>query len=184
MSDISLEETARELLEQTTGLKDDKHGAKTPARFIKMLKEMTTPEEFSFTTFDNEEGVDEIVTVENIPFVSLCNHHVVPFVGLAHVGYIPGDKLVGLSKFARVVRHYAKGLQVQERLTMQISDYLMENLNPVGVAVVLEAEHMCMTIRGVQTPGTRTTTSSMKGVFREEANYARIEFLSLIGKGR
>lgn len=179
---LSLEETARLLLEQTTGLKDDKHGTKTPQRFIAMLRELTTPDEFEFTTFDNEDGVDEIVTVENIPFVSLCNHHVVPFVGVAHIGYIPDRKLVGLSKFARVVRHYAKALQVQERLTQQVANFLMEQLDPLGVAVVLEAEHMCMTIRGVQTPGTRTTTSAMMGVFSDHERTAKMEFMRLIGK--
>lgn len=181
-SQLSAEEAARVLLTKTTGLREDNHGQKTPARFVKMLRELTTPEEFEFTTFPNEDAVDEIVTVQDIPFVSLCNHHVVPFVGLAHVGYIPGDHLVGLSKFARVVRHYAKSLQVQERLTQQVADYLERELQPAGVAVVLEAEHMCMTIRGVQTPGTKTTTSSMKGAFADHSKTAKDEFLRIIGK--
>jgi len=178
----SLEEAARVVLQQTTGLTDDDHGGKTPQRFVSMLKELTTPEEFEFTVFPNTDKVDEIVTVANIPFVSLCNHHVVPFVGVAHVGYIPDQKIVGLSKFARVVRYYSKGLQVQERLTQQVAEYLMENLNPLGVAVIMEAEHMCMTIRGVQTPGTKTTTSAMLGVFGEHDRTAKMEFMRLVGK--
>lgn len=181
LDQLSEEEAARALLEKTTGWKDDDHGSKTPQRFASMLRELTTPEEFEFTTFPSE-GSDEIIAVQDIPFVSLCNHHVVPFVGLAHIGYIPSDKLVGLSKFARVVRHYSKALQVQERLTTQIADFLMENLDPMGVAVILEAEHMCMTIRGVQTPGTKTTTSAMRGVFSDHDRTAKNEFLRLIGK--
>lgn len=179
---ISPEEAARMLLEQTTGLNGDSHGLNTPKRFVAMLRELTTAPEFEFTVFPNEDGVDEIVTVQDIPFVSVCNHHVVPFVGVAHIGYIPNAKLVGLSKFARVVRYYSKRLQVQERLTQQVADYLMENLDPLGVAVILEAEHMCMTIRGVQTPGTKTTTSAMKGVFADHDKTAKDEFLRLIGK--
>ena len=180
-SELSAEEAARVLLTQTTGLKEDKHGQKTPQRFVAMLKELTTPDEFEFTTFDND-GCDEIVVVKDIPFVSVCNHHVVPFIGVAHIGYIPNEKLVGLSKFARVVRHFAKQLQVQERLTQQVADYLMEHLDPIAVGVVMEAEHMCMTIRGVQTPGTKTTTSAMKGVFADHDRTAKMEFMRLIGK--
>jgi GTP cyclohydrolase I len=178
----SPEESATLLLAQTTGWKDDSHGHETPARFVAMLKEMTTPPDIKWKTFPNEEKVDEIVTVQDIPFVSLCNHHVVPFVGLAHIGYIPGDCLVGLSKFARVVRHYAHALQVQERLTSQIAEFLEDSLKPAGVAVVIEAEHMCMTIRGVQTPGTKTTTSKMTGAFMDHNKTAKDEFLRLIGK--
>jgi GTP cyclohydrolase I len=182
-SSLSAEEAARVLLEKTTGLNTDgPHGSKTPQRFVRMLEELTTPEPFEFTTFPNEDGVDEIVVVRDIPFVSVCNHHVVPFVGKAHIGYIPDGWLVGLSKFARVVRYYAKSLQVQERLTQQVADYLQDELTPVGVAVVMEAEHMCMTIRGVQTPGTYTITSAMKGVFADHEKTAKAEFMRLIGK--
>lgn len=178
---FSDEEAARVLLRQTTGLDTTtEHGRKTPQRFAAMLRELTTPDEFEFTTFPNDEGVDEIVVVRNIPFVSLCNHHVVPFTGLAHVGYIPDQKIVGLSKFARVVRYFAKALQVQERLTNQVADYLCEHLDPVGVAIVMEAEHMCMTIRGVQTPGTMTLTSAMRGVFSDHTRTAKAEFMHLV----
>jgi GTP cyclohydrolase I len=179
---ISEKEAARILLQKTTGLKMDEHGAKTPERFVKMLRELTTPEPFDFTVFPNNEGVNEIVVVRDIPFVSVCNHHVVPFVGVAHVGYVPDQKIVGLSKLARVVRHFARRLQVQERLTQDVANYLMEQLCPLGVAVVMEAEHMCMTIRGVQTPGTRTLTSAMCGVFADHERTAKREFMGLIGK--
>jgi len=178
---MPLEQAARLVLEQTTGLDVDDHGADTPKRFIRMLRELTSPEPFNFTTFPNDKGSQEMVVVQDIPFVSLCNHHVVPFVGVAHVGYIPNDRLVGLSKLARVVRHYAKSLQVQERLTQQIADRLVEELEPLGVAVVLKAEHMCMTIRGVQTPGTKTTTSAMLGVFSDHDRTAKAEFMQIIG---
>lgn len=172
---------AATLLSQTTGLDtSDDHGRDTPKRFVKMLRDLTTPEDFTFTTFPNSDDVDEIVLVENIPFVSVCNHHVVPFVGIAHIAYIPDQKIVGLSKFARVVKHYAKRLQVQERLTHQIADYLEENLDPIGVAVIMKAEHMCMTIRGVQTPGTLTTTSSMRGVFGDHDRTAKMELMQML----
>lgn len=181
-SSLSPEEAARVLLTKTTGLDiSDDHGSRTPERFVRMLKELTTPEEFEFTTFPND-GVDEIITVRDIPFVSVCNHHVIPFVGKAHIGYIPDEYIVGLSKFARVVRYYSRRLQVQERLTQQIADFLEDELCPLGVAVVLEAEHMCMTVRGVQTPGSLTITSAMKGVFSDHDRTAKSEFMRLIGK--
>lgn len=181
--DLSVEEAAEYVLQRSTGLKSDDHGRGTAARFVRMLSELTTPEEFEFTCFPNEDKVDEMVIVKDIPFVSVCNHHIVPFVGVAHIGYIPDKKIVGLSKFARVVRFYAKQLQVQERLTDQVANFLEENLAPVGVAVVMEAEHMCMTIRGVQTPGSKTITSSMKGVFGDHERTAKAEFLNRINHG-
>lgn len=176
---ISAEEAARILLEKTTGWVDDEHGNRTPQRFASMLRELTTPEDFAFTTFPAE-GADEMVVLHDIPFVSVCNHHIVPFVGKAWVGYIPDQKLVGLSKLARVVQHYARSLQVQERLTKQVADRLMEELNPLGVAVLMKAEHFCMTIRGVKTPGTMTTTSAMLGVFSDHERTAKAEFLQII----
>ena len=183
--DLSAEEAARVLLENTTGLKsDDGHGDDTPKRFVRMLKTLTTPEEFEFTCFDNTEGNDEMVLQQDITFVSLCNHHVLPFIGRAHVAYIPGAKIVGLSKLARVVRYYAAGLQVQERLTSQIADRLEQELDPLGVAVVLQAEHTCMTIRGVKAPGSYTTTSAMRGVFSDHTRTAKAELFQLIGQAR
>ena len=178
---ISEEAAARVLLEKTTGLKNDVHGENTPKRFAAMLRELTTPQDFEFTTFPAED--QDMIVMHDIPFVSVCNHHVIPFVGKAWIGYIPNQKIVGLSKLARCVQYYAKNLQVQERLTRQIAEYLMENLDPLGVAVVLEAEHFCMTIRGVQTPGTITTTSKMTGVFEDHDRTAKAEFMAIIGKG-
>jgi GTP cyclohydrolase I len=132
------------------------------------------------TTFPNDEGYDELVLVRDIPFHSLCEHHLLPFSGVAHVGYLPADRIVGLSKLARVVDHFARGLQVQERLTKQIGDWLDDELAPKGVGVVLEAEHLCMSLRGVQADGSRTVTSSLHGLIRDDAR-TRSEFLDLTG---
>jgi GTP cyclohydrolase I len=181
-SQLSAEEAAQVLLEQTTGLNaDSPHGANTPKRFARMLKELTTPEDFEFTTFDAD-GMQDMIVMQDIPFVSLCNHHIVPFIGVAHIAYVPRHKMVGLSKLARTVRYHSKALQVQEKLTHDIADYLVGHLDPLGVGVVMEAEHMCMTIRGVQTPGTKTTTSTMRGVFADHNRTAKAEFMSIIGK--
>lgn len=156
------------------------HGRGTSARFVKMMMELTTPEEFNFTTFDNTEHVDEMIIIQNIPFYTLCNHHVIPFFGEAHIAYIPDKDIAGLSKFARTVKYFAKGLWVQEHLTTEIADYLEEKLEPLGIAIVMKAEHLCMTMRGVQTPGALTTTSAMRGVFLDPTKGARNEFLTLI----
>ena len=155
----------------------------TPRRVAAMYRELLTPEAFTFTTFENTAEYDELVLVRDIPFVSLCAHHLLPFSGHAHVAYLPGDRIVGLSKLARVVKHFAKALQVQERLTKQVAELIQDELAPKGVGVVLEAEHQCMTIRGVQAAGTRTVTSAMHGLLR--TNLAtREEFLSLTGVSR
>jgi GTP cyclohydrolase I len=130
------------------------------------------------TTFANEEGYDELVVVRDIPFHSLCMHHLLPFHGTATVAYIPGERIIGLSKLARVVDLFARDLQVQERLTKQVAGWLELRLKPKGVGVVLHAEHMCMSLRGVQKPGTRTTTSALHGLIREDAR-TRAEFLAL-----
>lgn len=180
---ISSEEAARVLLEKTTGLTNDEHGLETPRRFAAMLKELTTPEEFKFTTFSSD-GADEMIVLDGIPFVSVCNHHVVPFVGVAHIGYVPNGQMAGLSKFVRCVHFWAKRLQVQERLTVQIADHIEEVLHPLGVAVVLKAEHMCMAVRGVGTPGVITTTSAMRGVFADHSRTAKAEFLQMLPKGK
>ena len=126
------------------------------------------------------EGYDEIVAVSTIPFYSLCEHHLLPFHGVAHVAYLPAERILGLSKFARLVNLYARRLQLQERLTAQVAAHLERALEPRGVGVVLQAEHLCMAMRGVQTPGTRTTTSVMLGRFRE-SDAARAEVLGLLG---
>jgi GTP cyclohydrolase I len=158
----------------------NEHIAETPRRFVQMLQQMTSPEPFEFTTFDTEH--DEMVVVRDIDFVSLCAHHIVPFIGKAHIGYIPRGQLCGLSKIARTVRFEAATLTVQEDLTARIANFLELKLVPHGVAVVLEAEHMCMALRGVKAPGALTTTSKMTGAFADHTRLARSEFLQLIGR--
>ncbi len=143
-------------------------------------EEFLTPEPFVPTTFPNDEGYDELVLVRDIPFHSLCEHHLLPFSGIAHVGYLPASRILGLSKLARVVEHFARGLQVQERLTKQIGDWLDARLAPKGVGVVLEAEHLCMSLRGVEAVGSKTVTSSLHGLVRDDAR-TRAEFLDLTG---
>ena len=145
------------------------HLADTPRRVAESFTEMLTPREFDLTTFPNDEDYDELVLARNIPVQSLCEHHMLPFTGVAHVGYLPGDRILGLSKLARVVELFARDLQVQERLTVQVANWLQEHLAPKGVGVVIEAEHMCMSLRGVQASGSRTFTSSAQGVLREDA---------------
>jgi GTP cyclohydrolase I len=153
----------------------------TPRRMAAMYAELLTPAEFSATTFPNDGGYDELVVATAIPFHSLCEHHLLPFVGVAHVGYLPGERIIGLSKLARVVDRFARRLQVQERLTTQVADWLDDTLAPRGVGVVLEAEHLCMSLRGVQKPGSRTITSALHGLVRDDAR-TRQEFLALTGE--
>jgi GTP cyclohydrolase IA len=150
----------------------------TPRRMAAALGELLTPQPFRATTFPNDGGYDELVVARAIPFHSLCMHHLLPFHGVAHVGYLPGDRILGLSKFARVVELFARDLQIQERLTVQIADWLQEHLAPKGVGVVLEAEHMCMSLRGVQKFGARTVTSALHGLVRDDPR-TRQEFLAL-----
>ena len=158
----------------------------TPRRIAKMYKEIfsgykQSPAQILETNFD--EGHNEMVILKDIPFHSMCEHHMVPFHGVAHVGYLPNfGKVVGLSKLARLVECFAKRLQIQERLTTQIAHSIMEHLNPLGAMVVIEAEHLCMSMRGVQKPGTVTVTSAIRGAFAEKDNPARQEFLELIGR--
>jgi GTP cyclohydrolase I len=167
-----------ELLESLDVDLDDDSLRETPRRVAAAYAELLTPLEFEVTTFPNTEGYDELVVARNIPFASLCEHHLIPFVGVATVAYLPGDRIVGLSKLARVVEHFARRLQVQERMTVQIADWLEAELDPKGVGVVLDAEHFCMTIRGVQKPGARTTTSALRGRVRDDAR-TRAELLAL-----
>ena len=150
----------------------------TPRRVAAAYAEMLTPRPFNATTFPNDEGYDELVLARAIPFSSLCEHHLLPFVGVAHVGYIPGERILGLSKLARVVELFARRLQVQERMTVQIAGWLQDHLEPKGVGVVLEAEHMCMSLRGVRLPGSSTTTSALHGLLRDDAR-TRQEFFAL-----
>jgi GTP cyclohydrolase IA len=161
---------------------DDEHLQETPRRVAAALGEMLTPQSFNLTTFPNDEGYDELVLARDIPFHSLCQHHMLPFVGVAHVGYLPGDRILGLSKLARVVDHFARGLQVQERLTKQVADRLQDELDPKGVGVVLEAEHLCMSLRGVRASGSRTVTSALHGLLRSDQR-SRAELFALAGVG-
>ena len=154
------------------------HLADTPRRVAESFTEMLTPREFDLTTFPNDEHYDELVLARSIPVHSLCEHHMLPFTGVAHVGYLPGERILGLSKLARVVELFARDLQVQERLTVQVANWLQENLAPQGVGVVIEAEHMCMSMRGVQASGSQTITSSVHGLLREDAR-SRQEFFAL-----
>lgn len=163
---------------QRDGLQD------TPFRFVKALAEHTVgyredPKLHLEKTFDVDH--QDLVLVKDIPFNSLCEHHLAPFVGKVHIAYIPSDKITGLSKFGRVVEGYAKRLQVQERLTQEIADAIQEVLNPQAVAVIVEAEHTCMSGRGIKKHGATTVTSTMRGLFKENAS-ARAELLQLIKK--
>jgi GTP cyclohydrolase I len=150
----------------------------TPRRMAHAYAELFSPRPFDLTTFPNDEGYDELVLVRAIPLRSVCEHHLLPFVGTAHVGYLPGQRILGLSKLARVVEQFACRPQVQERLTKQIADWLQTQLAPKGVGVVIEAEHTCMTLRGVRATGSTTVTSTMLGLLRDDPR-SRSEFLAL-----
>ena len=157
---------------------EDESTAETPARMTRAYAELLTPQEFAPTTFPNDEGYDELVLARDIPFTSICEHHLLPFTGIAHVGYLPGDRILGLSKLARVVEMFARAPQVQERLTKQVANWLTEHLQPKGVGVVLRAEHSCMTVRGVRATGSNTVTSALHGVLRDDPR-SRSEFFAL-----
>lgn len=161
----------------------DEHLADTPRRVAGAYAELLTPRPFDATTFPNDEGYDELVLARDIPFQSLCQHHLLPFHGVAHVGYLPAGRILGLSKLARVVELFSRGLQVQERLTQQVADWLDQRLAPRGVGVVLEAEHLCMSHRGVRARGSRTVTSAVHGLLREDGR-SRQEFFALTGASR
>jgi GTP cyclohydrolase I len=150
----------------------------TPRRMVAAYAELMTPRPFQPTTFPNEEGYDELIVVRAMPFHSLCMHHLLLFQGVAHIGYLPGERIVGLSKLGRVVEHFARDLQTQERLTTQVAGWLERELAPKGVGVVLEAEHLCMSLRGVQKLGAKTVTSALHGLVRDDAR-TRQEFLAL-----
>jgi GTP cyclohydrolase I len=152
--------------------------ADTPRRVAASYAELLTPPPFTLTTFPNDERYDELVLAKAIPFSSLCQHHLLPFTGVAHVGYLPADRILGLSKLARVVERFARRLQLQERLTTQVADWLQAQLEPKGVGVVLEAEHLCMTLRGARAAGARTVTSTLHGRLRDDPR-SRQEFLAL-----
>lgn len=180
--DLAAAEHAGRLFLRALGIDPDAPDApdlaRTPRRFAEAYAELLASEPFDFTTFANSEGYDELVLVRDIPVRSLCEHHLLPFTGIAHVAYLPAERVVGLSKIPRMVDHYARRPQTQERLTVQIADALAARLQPRGLGVVIEATHTCMTERGARATGSATTTSAVRGILREDAR-SRAEFFAL-----
>lgn len=179
-----IENAVREIL-IAIGEDPDREGLKeTPSRVARMYEEIFAGLEGSaekHLKLFNEGRNDEIVIVRDIPLYSMCEHHLLPFIGKAHIAYIPSDgKVIGLSKLARIVDFYSKRPQLQERLTSQIADFLDENLHPKGVAVLIEAEHLCMTMRGIRAAGALTRTSALRGIVKSDAR-TRAEVMSLFG---
>jgi GTP cyclohydrolase IA len=175
--------TAAKQFLEALGVSTDGPGLRdSPARMARAYAEMLTPRSFELTTFPNDEKYDELVVVKDIPLQSLCEHHLLPFTGVAHVGYLPGERILGLSKFARVVELFARRPQVQERLTQQVATWLDDQLGPKGVGVVIEAEHSCMSLRGVRAAGAVTRTSALTGALRSNPA-TRAEFLAAIPGG-
>jgi GTP cyclohydrolase I len=174
----AVEGAARELLAALGADVDSAAFEETPRRVADAYAELLTPQPFRATTFPNDDGYDQLIVARAIPFHSLCMHHLLPFHGVAHVGYLPGERIIGLSKLGRVVEFFGRDLQIQERLTTQIADWLQCKLEPKGVGVVLEAEHLCMSLRGVQKLGAKTVTSALRGHVRDDAR-TRQEFLAL-----
>jgi GTP cyclohydrolase I len=179
--DVGAAVAAVEALLRALGVDPREPGlADTPRRVASAYAEMVTPEPFLATTFPNDDGFDGLVVLRDIEFHSICMHHLLPFSGVAHVGYLPGQSVVGLSKLARVVDHFSRDLQIQERLTTQIADWLVAALEPRGAGVVLIAEHSCMALRGVGKPGVRTTTSAVRGALATDP-HVRGEFMRTWG---
>jgi len=175
------EQAVRDLLISFGADPDNEHLRETPRRVAAAYADFLTPRPFRLTTFPNDEGYDQLIIARNIRFHSLCEHHLLPFVGYAHVAYLPKDKILGLSKLARLVEMFARDLQVQERLTQQIANWLQEQLEPKGVGVIVEAEHMCMALRGIEKPGSTAVTSALLGAVRNDVR-TRDEFLRLAGR--
>jgi len=174
----AVERAAADLLRALGADVDAEALEETPRRVADAYAELLTPQPFRATTFPNADGYDELIVARAIPFHSVCMHHLLPFHGVAHVGYLPGERIIGLSKLGRVVEYFSRDLQIQERLTTQIAGWLQQQLEPTGVGVVLEAEHLCMSLRGVQKLGAKTVTSALRGVVRDDAR-TRQEFLAL-----
>jgi GTP cyclohydrolase I len=181
-----IEKAVREIL-LAVGENPDREGLKaTPQRVARMYSELLAgmrQDAVDHLKSIFHEKYDEIVLLREIPFYSICEHHLMPFIGKAHVAYLPAGRVLGVSKLARIVDTFARRLQVQERLTDQIADFLMKNLEPIGVAVVLEASHSCMTIRGIQKPGAVMVTSSLRGIFKRDPR-SRSEVLTLMHSSR
>jgi GTP cyclohydrolase IA len=179
--DLAAAERAATALLESLGIDVHREGmGATPGRMVRAYAELFSPPSFDLTTFPNDEGYDELVLARNIPVQSLCEHHLLPFQGVAHVAYLPGERILGLSKLARVVELFARDFQVQERLTKQVADWLQDHLEPKGVGVVIEAEHQCMSLRGVRAAGSTTVTSALHGLLRDSAA-SRQEFFALTG---
>ena len=178
-------ERAVRTLIRWTGDDPDREGLRsTPARVVRAYEEWFSgykdhPREYLKRTFEETGGYDELIVLSNVRVVSFCEHHMLPVVGKAHVGYLPRDRVVGISKLARVVQGFSRRLQIQEKLTADIAEAIQEILNPIGVGVVIEAEHSCMTLRGVNTPGARLSTSRLLGVIRDDPR-TRGEFLRAV----
>lgn len=177
-------EAAIRLLIEWAGEDPNREGLRdTPARVARSYKELfsgyaTDPRDYLKRTFEEVGGYDELVILKNIPVVSFCEHHMLPVTGRAHVGYLPDKRVVGISKLARVVEGFARRLQIQEKLTAEVAEAIQDILEPQGVGVVIEAQHNCMTLRGVKTPGTLLTTSKLLGVIRDDPR-TREEFLGM-----
>lgn len=158
----------------------------TPKRIIKSWSELYSgyvkdPKEILAKQFNETNDYNQIVLLKDIPFYSMCEHHMLPFHGEVHIGYLPKNSVVGISKLARLVEVFARRLQIQERMTKEIANAIMEHLEPLGVAVVVNAEHLCMTARGIQKPGTKMMTSAMEGIFKEDQGGCKTEFMKMIG---
>ena len=178
----AVERAARDLLIAVGADVDGGALEETPRRVAAAYAELLSPKPFRATTFPNDDGYDELIVARAIPFHSLCMHHLLPFQGMAHIAYLPGDRIIGLSKLGRVVEYFSRNLQIQERLTTQIADWLQRELQPKGVGVLMEAEHLCMSLRGVQKLGAKTVTSALRGLVRDDAR-TRQEFLALATGG-
>jgi GTP cyclohydrolase I len=183
LAHVDTEALFREFMQRCGAPVEDSHFVDTPKRVAKMYHELLRgykEPDFNFTTFPLDEGAEpSLVVTTGITYYSLCSHHMVPFFGKCHIGYLPSDKLCGLSKLARTVQHLSAKLQVQERLTEEIADLLVEKLNPAAVAVVMSGEHLCMSMRGVKSPGHNTTTSAMRGKMLSETTL-KDEFFKIV----
>jgi GTP cyclohydrolase IA len=179
---LAAEEAFRSFL-AAFGMKDNSEVMdNTPRRVVEAYVELFTPRDFAPTAFPNEENYDELVLVRAIPFRSVCEHHFLPFVGAAHVGYLPGNDVIGLSKLARVVEAYSRRPQRQERLTVQVAQWLEDSLQPRGVGVLMTARHACMTLRGARADNATTVTSAFRGELAGQTRH-RADFMSLLNLG-